>query len=316
VKIIAIMGLRWIYVFVLLMVIVVHFSVCGKDFRFRWLEGDPCEDIPFPFGIRGTAESGFELKCEDGKATLLPSNNQSYPIQYISDGSVAVTTGILYKRCYNHDGSETTEDYSGLLNFEGTPYTIDITTQLVLFGCDESMIIRIDDYAIQPTCTTSCNGPADFNQTDDCVGQHCCRASFPPSYSKSYGVKRMQLKFAHISNSTSDRSFNIFANCSIAYVSVSIFLGDPIDFSHPYDPYNGSHEINLNWAIGNLSCEEARHQPDYRCKSNYSYCLDMFSLSGYNCDCGYGFKGNPYIVDGCSGTYSLKLIMSLQTDIS
>jgi hypothetical protein len=51
------------------MVMVVHFSVCDKDFD--WEEGDPCEDIPFPFGIRGTALSGFELKCQDGKATLL-----------------------------------------------------------------------------------------------------------------------------------------------------------------------------------------------------------------------------------------------------
>jgi hypothetical protein len=118
VKIIATMGLRSIFVFVLLMVIVMHYSVCEK-------EGDPCEDIPFPFGIQGTA---------DGKATLLPSNNQSYPIQSIQNSGVYVRTGILYKRCYNNDGYETIEDNSGLLDFEGTPYTTAGEVKLVLFG--------------------------------------------------------------------------------------------------------------------------------------------------------------------------------------
>jgi hypothetical protein len=154
VKIIATMGLRSIFVFVLLMVIVMHYFVCEK-------EGDPCEDIPFPFGIQGTA---------DGKATLLPSNNQSYPIQSIQNSGVYVRTGILYKRCYNNDGYETIEDNSGLLDFEGTPYTTAGEVKLVLFGCDDSMTVRYDNYAEQFKCTASCNRLANFNQTDECLG--------------------------------------------------------------------------------------------------------------------------------------------------
>jgi hypothetical protein len=168
VKIIATMGLRSIFVFVLLMVIVMHYSVCEKDFG--WEEGDPCEDIPYPFGIEGTAVSGFELKCQDGKATLLSSNNQSYPIQSIQNSGVYVRTGILYKRCYNNDGYETIEDNSGLLDFEGTPYTTAGEVKLVLFGCDDSMTVRYDNYAEQFKCTASCNRLANFNQTDECLG--------------------------------------------------------------------------------------------------------------------------------------------------
>jgi hypothetical protein len=102
---------------------------------------------------------------------------------------------------------------SGLLNFEGTPYTVNGETQLVLFGCDDSVIIRSHDSTDQSTCTTSCNRPADFNQMDECMGLDCCRAGLPPSYYKSYGrVWRgcMQLEFAHSTNNTSDKSFKSY----------------------------------------------------------------------------------------------------------
>jgi hypothetical protein len=318
------MGLRSIFVCVLLMVMVLHFSVCDKNFG--WEEGDPCEDIPFPFGIRGTALSGFELKCQDGKATLLPSNNQSYPILSIWNSYVIVSTGILYKRCFNHDGSQTIKNNSALLNFEGTPYSISDETELVLFGCDDSMTVKYVDSAELSKCNVSCNGSADFNQTSMCRGGlNCCIATLPQS-SDYGGGKSVHLEFSHNKNSTSDGSFDEFAHCSIAYV-----VGDgSIDFKHPNDPYNGS-QVELYWTIGDLPCEEARHQPDYRCKSNYScskpsvgqpytsreHQITQFpSLIGYNCFCDDGFQGNPYLPGGCSGTYYLKLILSLKAYIS
>lgn len=75
---------------------------------------------------------------------------------------------------------------------------------------------------------------------------------------------------------------------------------DGFDFSMDYG-------IVINWAVINSTCQQAmkNNRTKYACRSVNSDCRNVTHgkmLMGYRCKCFSGFKGNPYVQDGCTGT--------------
>ncbi|KAI3670342.1 hypothetical protein L1987_87933 [Smallanthus sonchifolius] len=67
---------------------------------------------------------------------------------------------------------------------------------------------------------------------------------------------------------------------------------------------NQSFPVALEWTVGDSRCKHAKkNESSYMCKEN-SICKDSHGrtdqgLVGYNCRCAPGYKGNPYLPNGC-----------------
>ncbi|WJX33988.1 hypothetical protein P8452_22144 [Trifolium repens] len=58
--------------------------------------------------------------------------------------------------------------------------------------------------------------------------------------------------------------------------------------------------VLLDWAVGNQTCEQAKKNlSNYACMANNSKCYNPTDRPGYICKCIHGYRGNPYIHDGC-----------------
>jgi hypothetical protein len=66
---------------------------------------------------------------------------------------------------------------------------------------------------------------------------------------------------------------------------------------------DGRVPVILNWAVGNETCDIAKKKASYACVSNNSKCIDSVNGPGYLCNCTEGYHGNPYLPDGCQGSY-------------
>jgi hypothetical protein len=115
-------------------------------------------------------------------------------------------------------------------------------------------------------------------------------------------VENGTLTVSNMLNNASSGKEIIIAQISERGLYIDGPVEDRFDFSMEYD-------IVIRWAISNLTCQQAlQNYSNYACQSVHSDCLHVKHgeiFMGYRCEGSAGFKGNPYIRDGCTGTYRL-----------
>uniref|UniRef100_A0A0D3GDA9 Protein kinase domain-containing protein n=1 Tax=Oryza barthii TaxID=65489 RepID=A0A0D3GDA9_9ORYZ len=268
-------------------------------------------DILYPFGIgEGCAIEGFVLSCnkrEDGRGDvafygITPVLNIS--LRY---GQVRMKSTYISSMCYNL--STGNMDYKNwLLNLTTSPFTISQKENIfIVIGANTAAnMIGSSRYSTMPNmigCLSQCSPYNSFTAQDgSCVGIGCCQAVL----SNSISYHEVQFStFYNTTRSYNNRSITDSASyCGYAVVMEAAafrFRTAYLNSTAFRDEHNGSVPVVLNWVVGNETCQVAKQMGDrYACRSKNSMCIDSSSgPTGYLCNCTEGYRGNPYLPDGC-----------------
>ncbi|KAI3718019.1 hypothetical protein L1987_70003 [Smallanthus sonchifolius] len=250
---------------------------------------DKCGNItiPYPFGIGKdcSLSEAYQVKC-----TTLQVSNATFKLLDISlHGHMRGLLPMAY-RCYNSTGS----------SFSNSDPKIRLSRFLIsskfnLFttvGCESRAELKdLSDieFITESISRTKCERLVDGS----CFGQGCMQVPLP------FRLTKFLMHSHRVTKRVGNWSFN---NCTYGFlVQKHQYRFQKSDLDNMK---NRSFPVVLEWTVGNTRCKDAKkNQSSYICKEN-SICKDSHGqtdhgLTGYNCHCAPGYKGNPYLPNGC-----------------
>ncbi|KAF9687142.1 hypothetical protein SADUNF_Sadunf02G0063000 [Salix dunnii] len=251
--------------------------------------------IPYPFGLTDDCyyDAEFLITCNH---TFNP------PKAYITASTINVTEitleGKLHieqyiaKDCYNESGrARRNSPYLMLGKF----IISDADNIFVSIGCDTVATLNgnleaagLNKTVYQVGCTSLCDS-LKYVPNDTCSGIGCCRTSL------AKGVNSINVTITSQKNHTGILGFS---PCSYAF----IIEEKKFNFSKSklWDLENVDKlPMVVDWSIGNNSCAEVKKSGMYNACQGNSTCYDPDNGNGYRCRCLDGYRGNPYLPNGC-----------------
>ncbi|KAH0632777.1 hypothetical protein KY284_035563 [Solanum tuberosum] len=250
--------------------------------------------VPYPFGIGIGSGCGlnpnFEINCDTtttDSPTPLIWNMQVYDI---SDAEMRISNTINIK-CYSQTGVLVQNEPAWMGLGRSSPYSFSSLNRFTVVGCDDGALMTALNFA--NGCPTACRSTSDVTK-GRCMSSGCCQMIIPK------GLKYYNTTMITTRNHSLSWSFNPCGYSFLGEASRFEFQGvedlSDVNFAKKI---MDSVPIVLDWAIGNLTCVEARESNDYACLDN-SQCVDSDTgIGGYRCSCNSGYEGNPYIGYGC-----------------
>ncbi|KAM0072002.1 putative wall-associated receptor kinase, galacturonan-binding domain-containing protein [Helianthus debilis subsp. tardiflorus] len=235
--------------------------------------------IPYPFGIGAGCymHESFEVFCRGDHVPIWSANNQEYPILEFSTDLVRVIHEPVTS-CAEFELIRVTQTL-GQYFFLSQDHNL-----YVAVGCNIKAYFITYPINRSQVCESLCNERVPVGGSPaNCTGYNgCCHLSIPKN------VTSYEIMIQYNASGSA---------CAQAFVS---------DISAPiyFEKRQRQFPLVLNWVVGLTTCHQARKNGDNLCGSN-TYCVDLTNSLGYNCRCRKGYKGNPYLPNGCQGNFQV-----------
>ncbi|KAF9687148.1 hypothetical protein SADUNF_Sadunf02G0063700 [Salix dunnii] len=251
--------------------------------------------IPYPFGLTDDCyyDAGFLITC---------NHTFSPPKAFLTASTINVTEitleGKLHieqyiaKDCYNTSG----RTQHNIPSLTLSDFIIsDADNMFVSIGCDTVASLRGNlkeagggENVYQVGCTSLCNS-LKYVPNDTCSGIGCCQTSL------AKGVNYFNVTITSQKNHSDILGFS---PCSYAF----IIEEKKFKFSRSYllDLQNVEKlPMVVDWSIEKNSCAEVKKSSMYNACQGNTTCYDPENGRGYLCRCLDGYRGNPYLPNGC-----------------
>ncbi|RLM86162.1 hypothetical protein C2845_PM04G18860 [Panicum miliaceum] len=249
-------------------------------------------DVPYPYGLdpQCAIHDGFLLNCTTvGRATKLFHGDLEVIKISVPDGKAWVKT-LISRQCYDQttNGMLYNNAQLGLAN----NYVLSADdNKIIVIGCKSLAYMWSNSHIIG--CSSTCDIALKNGSCSSTDG--CCQANLPNGVQNYISCFNKDYNTSQIWQRTPCNYVAVMETAafkfSTTYLTSTVF----------YDMDNSLKPTVLEWGIARNTCEEARtRKADYACVSNNSDCIDN-NYVGYRCKCSPGYKGNPYVPDGCAG---------------
>uniref|UniRef100_A0A453LN48 Wall-associated receptor kinase galacturonan-binding domain-containing protein n=1 Tax=Aegilops tauschii subsp. strangulata TaxID=200361 RepID=A0A453LN48_AEGTS len=269
--------------------------------------------VPYPFGFgpdRCSAAPGFKLACVHGNSTgtssgagtrLFLGKDEVFEVKEISleNRKIRGVMPPIFSKAAINVSTATQKDTGFGDNHR--QYTTPITTELVVTGCNVQVTLLFTastgTYGYTTGCCSHCNRSgvltADDVRNNYMVG-YCTTPVF--SYLASYTVQLKRL----VGNSTINDDLPVYAfiaeeswfDSDRAVGLMNLGAKRSVSRSKANKDDHLLAPLVLEWACPN----------DGTCNASVSAntnCSTPFEGAQYVCHCNPGYKGNPYLTDGC-----------------
>ncbi|URD96310.1 Wall-associated receptor kinase [Musa troglodytarum] len=254
-------------------------------------------DIPYPFGIGPDCfREGFELYCNETEAGVEKPFVFNVEVIDISVplGQARLLSPVSWQ-CYN-TSTDSNYYYVWEMDFDDTPYRFShVHNKFTAIGCKTLAYIASprDNNSYESGCVSVCHNE-DSLVDDSCSGVGCCQTSIPEN------LTDYNIQFDENFNSSSIWEFSPCSYAVLLEASWFEFHGSYITTNQLQNKTDGWGPVVVDWAIRNETCEAAMlDQNSYACVSANSVCSNPTNGPGYLCNCSSGYRGNPYIHNGC-----------------
>ncbi|GFY86472.1 hypothetical protein Acr_05g0001110 [Actinidia rufa] len=222
----------------------------------------------------------------------------------VEEGWVQVNNPILSKSCPGGNGSADVVHGSTSVNLTGSPFLFSRSLNVFIsVGCNNHVRVTnlVDGTTAQ--CITICDGNPD--RDNSCFGINCCQTTTPGNFSYDLRVFNVSLSRIETYNQSGGVHEPLIP-CMHAFLVDDHWLR--YNLTDPFDLQGMDHvPAMLEWTLYNMEPSQLGIHK-YRgvaCYKFGSYVSSSYIYRGVDCYCRQGYEGNPYLPNGCVGTYIL-----------